>query len=68
VLGSGKTIEAVAAECGDGADKQALRFWGSFFRRCLRALAEILGFVTVGAYAMQVLPATPRAKPDARPS
>ena len=62
VLGSGKTIEAVAAERGDGADKQALKFWGSFFRRCLRALAEILGFVTVGAYgpySAQVLPAPP---------
>jgi hypothetical protein len=48
VLGRGLTIEAAAGARGDENDKQGIRFWGSFLRRCLKALAVILGFATAG--------------------
>jgi hypothetical protein len=46
ILGAALTIEACSMRRGDGDDKQSLRFWGSYFRRCLRGLAVILGFAT----------------------
>jgi hypothetical protein len=49
VLAFGSTIEACAIARGDGDDKQAVRFWGSLFRRCLRHLAVVLGFSTSAA-------------------
>jgi len=36
-------LRDVARDHGDG-DRQGLRFWGGLFRRCLKALAVVLGY------------------------
>jgi hypothetical protein len=48
VLAFGMTIES-AAVARRGGGKQALRFWSSFFRQCLRHLSVVLGLATATA-------------------
>jgi hypothetical protein len=50
ILGRGMTIETAAAQRGEG-DKHRVGWWGGFFRRCLRHLAEVTGFAVRNAYA-----------------
>jgi hypothetical protein len=61
VLGRGVTIEAAARERGE-ASKRRIDWWGSFFRRCLKALAVLLGFACKDAYKKRPAPATAATK------
>ncbi len=52
VLGRGITIENATKERGE-SDGLAVTWFGGFFRRCLRHLAEVTGFAVKNAYANQ---------------
>jgi hypothetical protein len=52
VLGRGCTIEVAARERGE-ATKDRIGWWGSFFRRCLKVLAVLLGHATKDAYRVR---------------
>ncbi len=52
VLGRGITIENATKERGE-SDGPAVTWFGGFFRRCLRHLAEVTGFAVKNAYANQ---------------
>jgi hypothetical protein len=52
VLGRGLRIEDAAKERGEGEPVQ-VSWFGGFFRRCLRHLAEVTGFAVRNAYENQ---------------